>query len=65
MMTCEKCGKRYDERFLIPHEVWAALVSPTGDDRGYFCLMCTDAILRGKGWGVMWFGGLILKDGGI
>ncbi len=48
-MTCERCGRRYSERFLIPHELWAKHVSPTGNDLGYFCILCTDKLLREKG----------------
>ena len=55
---CETCGVRYVEQFLIPHEIWAKHISPTGDDRGHYCVRCADTMLRRAGFKLMWYGAL-------
>lgn len=56
--VCEACSVRYEVRFLIPPEIWAEYISPTGDDRGYYCLQCTDTMLRRRGFKLTWYGSI-------
>lgn len=43
-LACYDCGALYGDpawiEAVVPHDVWNAHISPTGDDGGILCIAC-------------------------